>query len=522
MIRAWLVAATLAIAVDVAHADDIIKGAVVKVDHQEIYVNFGDAQGVSDGAALRIKRTVRLRHPVTRGAIEDWVPVGSATVTQSGNRLSRAIVGELISAIKVGDVVEVLIESADVPAPTAPATPIQPTEPGAPAVEPATAAVLAAFTAQAGLSIDARIAAWEQYLSTHGSSPFASAIRQDIETLQGLREQMRPPAVAGEERVDAVEHNAPAEAELGTAIPVVFVVARPERVASAYLHYRARDQRTFARTLLVREHDIYLRGAVPAEVVRTPGVDYFVELSTPDGRSGLALGSPVDPVRVTVKPPPLVDRFGGGVGRSSVTIAGEYLSLATFDKRTGDRRDYIASATVDVGYRLDTIVQRIGVGYGAIAGGGGLEDQAWDDATPLPEAGFHYGYADLELGEQRGILGGKLIAGVGKTGFGMGVEVRGRIGRRDGTNLRLSALNLPEIGWATDVRFGTRPAGDLLIGISVGATDQPNRGDVAAKLATELEYIGWQHVSVLLRGSWQGRSTKHGGAGAGAALGFSW
>src|SRR5687767_11500747 len=89
-----------------AFADDIVKGAIVKVEHEEIYVNIGAKQGVADGAALRIKRTINLRHPVSRAAITDWIPIGSATVTQSGNALSRAVIGKLIDAVKVGDVVE--------------------------------------------------------------------------------------------------------------------------------------------------------------------------------------------------------------------------------------------------------------------------------------------------------------------------------------------------------------------------------------------------------------------------------
>ena len=36
----------------------------------------------------------------------------------------------------------------------------------------------------------------------------------------------------------------------GAAIPVVFVMDQPERVASAYLHYRIRGERTYRSVLL--------------------------------------------------------------------------------------------------------------------------------------------------------------------------------------------------------------------------------------------------------------------------------
>ena len=42
------------------------------------------------------------------------------------------------------------------------------------------------------------------------------------------------------------------------------------------------------------------------------------------------------------------------------------------------------------------------------------------------------------------------------------------------------------------------------------------------RLATELEWIGFSNVSVILRGSWQGRDIDHGGLGGGAGLGVYW
>lgn len=503
-----------------AFGDEIARGTIVKVEHEEIYVNLGASQGVPDGAALRIKRTINLRHPVSRAPITDWIPIGSATITQAGTGLSRAVVGELVDRVRVGDVVEALVVTTDVQPPPEPR---KPEDPGLPPVDGETAAVLAAFVAQSGLALDARIAAWERFVSTHERSPYLRAIQQDLVQLERLREQMRSPDPAAPELVDELEHRAPSEAAAGAAIPLVFVLSAPDRVASAYLHYRTRGSRTFTRTLLVREHDIYLRGAIPAEAVKPPGVDYFVEVSSPSGAAGLAFRTPTEPMAVTVKPPPIVDRFEETRGRSSVTLAFDYLDFATFDKRDGDRRDYLYDARVDVGYRLDGLVRRVGVGYGAIGGKGGFRDFAYDPAgSPIPETGYNYGYADVEVGRARLVVGGKLIAGVGKDGFGMGVEGRGRIGAWDGTNLTITGRTIPEVGYDTGVRLGARPADDLLLGIVVGATDQPAKGHAAAKLATEFQWIGSEHVTVLVRGSWQGRSSIHGGIGGGAAVGFTW
>lgn len=145
---------------------------------------------------------------------------------------------------------------------------------------------------------------------------------------------------------------------------------------------------------------------------------------------------------------------------------------------------------------------------------------------PVPRSGFHYGYADVEVGGRtEGVhlsTGGAVFAGVGKGGFGMGVEGRARIGDRDGTNLAIIARTISQVGFVSDIRFGARPLDGLLVGISVGATDQPNRGDVGVKLGTELEVIAIKNVSLLLRGSWQGRTIHHGGIGGGGGIGVYW
>src|SRR5262249_61362483 len=59
--------------------DEILHGNVVKVEDKEIYVDLGAQRGVADGSPLRIKRAIKLRHPITRTTVEDWIPIGSAT-----------------------------------------------------------------------------------------------------------------------------------------------------------------------------------------------------------------------------------------------------------------------------------------------------------------------------------------------------------------------------------------------------------------------------------------------------------
>jgi hypothetical protein len=505
----------------IAYADDeILRGSVVRIEAKEIYVSLGSSHGVVGGAALRIKRPITLRHPITHAAISDWVPIGSASVTEAGYEMSRAIVGELVAEIKVGDIAEVLVDRPEPPRPVE-------RGPVAPPVDAATAEVLGELTAQAGQSIDVRIASWERYLSIRPSSRYSAGIRRELDELRTLRDQMRMPgSVHGAERIATVTHSAPSVARAGAPLPLAFVLDRPDRVASAYLHYRPHGAPTYRAVLLIRDHGIYLHGAIPAEVVAAPGVDYFVEVAMPNGTSGLALGAPAWPIAVEVRPPTLLDQIGAMSAGSTVRFTADSSSFGSLDHRAGDRGDHIYTANLDFTYRLRDVIESVGVGAGVYAGTGGFRDGVWTATNAAPTTGFHYGYADMEVGGHAdGIhvsVGGQLIAGVGKTGFGLGGEGRLRIGERDGTNVVFLGRTIDQVGFLSQIRFGARIATPLGLGISVGATDQPNEGDVGLVLGTELELYAIRNVSILARGSWEGRSVDHSGVGGGGGVAFNW
>src|SRR5262245_44635732 len=134
--------------------DEILHGNVVKVEDKEIYVDLGSQRGVADGSPLRIKRAIKLRHPLTRATVEDWIPIGSATVTQAAGSLSRAVVGELVDAIRPGDIAEVLIVLPGIEKPEPRKASPTPQPPG----DPEVVEVLRVFAAHTGAPIDARIA----------------------------------------------------------------------------------------------------------------------------------------------------------------------------------------------------------------------------------------------------------------------------------------------------------------------------------------------------------------------------
>lgn len=524
-------ALTLAVALArPAGADEIVAGVVVKTDAREIFVNLGAGRGVVDGAALRIKRPIRLRHPVTRAAVVDWLPIGAATVTHVGGSLTMAVLDpDLRAQIEVGDIVEIYVERDERPAPAAVAPATVDARP-LPTVDPDTAEVLRLWRSLGGTGLDRRISAWEGWLASHPSSPHAAAIAADLDVLRAQREAGSPRRPTGASSV-RLDHSAPTRAATGRDLQLVFVVDEPGALTSAALHYRVRGDSTYQRVLLGREHGIYLRASIPSAAVVAPGVEYFVEVARPGGDAGAAYASPETPQPVAVDPAPLVTVFDPAPGRIRLSLQASYLDFATFDHRevdgrAVDRTDHVALSEIDVLYRLRGPLWGVRAGFGSYRGVGGRADGVWTEASPAPSVGFQYGYVEAELRttETRVPLGAavRLITGVGNDGFEVGAAGRIRIGDADDVNLSAGVSDIGALGFVSDLRLETWPAARLPIGISVGVTDQPGRGDLGVRLATD---VGWQArrwVRPTVRVSWQGRTAAHGGLGGGLGLVFDW
>ena len=530
LLAATIVSVALAMPA-VAAADEVATGVVVKVDTREIYVNLGGQKGVVDGAALRLKRPVMLRHPVTRAPVKDWLPIGTATITSAGDKLAMAVLdADLRAQVAVGDIAEIYVEREDAapPPPPPPKTP-PPDETGpVPQVDADTAAVLAVWRSLAGQNLDRRISAWEGWLSANPQSPHAAAIRADLDGLRAQREAATPRRPTPGRATVQLVHAGPTRGEAGRDLPLVFVVDDPATVVSASLHYRAAGDTTYERVLLRREGGLYLRGAIPAAAVVAPGVEYFVEAAVPQGESGAAYASPSSPSRVTVAPPPAVlEKFAGTRHRTRLSIMASYMDFANLDDRDGDRTDRVGMGEIDVLYRLDGTIYGVRAGFGSYGGVGGYANRVWTAAEPAPRRGFQYGYAEMELrlpvpkGPPVGAAG-RVYAGVGEEGLALGVAGRVRLGDPDAANLSLGVSAVEELGYFSDLRLETRPDRRVPVGISVGVTDQPGQGDLGARLAAD---VGWRALSWIqptLRVSWQGRTAVHSGVGAGLGVVFDW
>jgi hypothetical protein len=515
-----------------ALADAIERGRIVRIEDREIYYDISAKNGVSRGDAVRLKRPIQLKHPITGKMVSDWLPLGTTTVTMVGSTMSMSVLDqELLARIQVGDLVEALVLTPLEPAPSQPPDqpvdqPIDPDEPARqplPQIDAHIRAVLAVWKATSGQRVEVRIGAWEDFLAKNPDSPYAAAIHEDLEVLRAHRDKLRPAELDLDESfTGGLEHRPPTRARPDEAVDLVFLIDTPE-LAAAWLHYRVRGTSSYSKGVLRREDREYLRGQIPASAVQGPGVEYFVEIATPRGQVGTAVGTPDRPVVVDVPEAALTKKFTERKNRSRVSIQTAYLDFATFEDREGDRTDGFFMVEADFLYRLRGTLYGIRTGFGVLNGSGGYADRVYTEIAPAPKAGFNYGYAELELrGKYKTALAGRLVTGVGREGFGLGVEGRFRLGDEDQTNLSVGASTLQQVGFLTDIRMQWSAMKDFPLGLAVALTYRPNRGDLGVRLTTDIGYRALSWVQPTLRISYQARTVVHSGVGAGLGLVFDW
>ena len=86
-----------------------LEGIIVRIDDGEFVANLGRNNGLREGMSVRLYRTIRTTHPVTRRALRDRFPVGMTTVTEVADRLSiMRPEGTFLGQVRVGDPVVVI------------------------------------------------------------------------------------------------------------------------------------------------------------------------------------------------------------------------------------------------------------------------------------------------------------------------------------------------------------------------------------------------------------------------------
>jgi hypothetical protein len=581
-----------------AYADE---GAVLRIEGSDVYVDLGSKDGVGADTKLTLLHVVVAKDPVSGKTLRDRFPIGTLTVIKSGDQVSLARAPESIQhRIKPGDAVALATARRTFADPWVETmserraeveqrkqTQFERENPQKAreaarkaAVEQAEAAIKHAEAARAvwqktlGKAPAERITLWQAYLDKHPSSPYAAQIVQEIASLRGqieaeerVAEQMVDPMSRRAElrvsRLATLEKNlelggplagrAPGEVYEGSVVELSFTVLVASQVDRAWLYYRHRGDDSYRRVQLKQDGDAYLRGAIPADVVKPPGVEYFVEIA--DGSAAStpvpAIGHQEEPRSIAVQRA-VEDEAADIKDRSRVTLFMDYVD---FDGRLNDGFDQYLHAEVDFMYRFYKPIYAFRVGFGTLGGYGGPKDRIDenpDDCTDdignyfCRRVSYSYAYTEIEyrftdsiavmLRPQfgTGTSDSRPDASEGRcntasstdptceffSSFGMRARVR--IGNERDTNLTLGVGVTSNIGTVFEAAYAWSVIPMFPVKLAAQVTDQPVPEDYGVRLIADVGWRALDWVYPSLRLAYQARDVDHAGLSGGLAVNFDW
>ncbi len=582
--RAHLTIAVLLLSAAPAAAEPI----VLAVDGADIYIDLGARDGVGAGTQLELLHEVTAKDPRSGATLKDQFALGTLEVAKSGDKISVAHADpDLAKRVLAGDHVRLVgtprkfvdpwasqVEASRVIS-TGPA-PVGPNTPGGAAITDHVDLAQKAWADTLGTSPEVRIQRWTDYLAADPKSPYKKVIENEIVSLRlQIRERDEALAKAKSQSTDdrnpriarlaeelAIASNAPTRDVLGVApiaravpgqpLQLVFLVRMPSAVGKAWLFVRGPGDPGFTRIDLVPDGDAYLRATVPKAMVRTPHLDWYVEISARGTGQAVspAVGSSEQPVQTKIEP--VVTEAPVEPNRSHVDAHVDYVD---FDGKLTKGFDQYYQAEIDFMYRFLDPVYAVRLGFGTMSGTGGPKDIIDADTTEncLDATGayrcrkvtFSYVYTEFEyrlqpnvaimVRPQAGLLTTDSMPGTENNrcasstdlegcGFHTRFGGRGRIrfGSESGTNLIIGAGFTKGVGTLLEAAYNWLPSPVVPIQLSVQVTDMPVPENFGVRLIGD---VGWRKFSWFypsLRLSYQARDIDHAGFSGGLAMNFDW
>jgi hypothetical protein len=581
--RAHLTIAVLLVAAAPAAAEPI----VLAVDGNDIYIDMGARDGVGTGTQLELLHEVIAKDPRTGATLKDQFALGTLEVAKSGDKISVAHADpDLAKRVLAGDHVRLVgtprkfvdpwaaqVEASRV-AVIGPA-PVGPNTPGGPAITDHVTLAEKAWVETLGKAPEVRIQRWVDYLAADPKSPYKRVVENEIAS-QRIQIQERDSALtkAKSQNTDdrnpriarlaeelAVATNTPTReiltvASITRAVPgqplqLAFLVRMPSAVGQAWLFVRPPGEPGFKRIDLVPDGDAYLRATVDAAMIRTPKLEWYVEVAARGTERGVSpvLGSQEEPNVVAIEP--VVAEAAIQPNRSHIDAHVDYVD---FDGKLSKGFDQYYQAEIDFMYRFLDPVYAVRLGFGTLSGTGGPKDIIDADPTHnCVDAGvykcrkvtFSYVYTEFEyriqpnvaimVRPQAGLLTTDSMPGTENNrcrdaqdiqgcGFHTRFGGRGRIrfGNENGTNLVLGAGFTKGVGTLLEAAYNWLPSPVVPIQLSVQVTDMPVPENFGVRLIGD---IGWRQLSWFypsLRLSYQARDIDHAGFSGGLAMNFDW
>ncbi len=589
-----VVGVVLACAASVAHAD----GTVLRVDASRAYIDIGAADGVGEGTRLTLLNKVVVRHPVTGAKLRDSFPIGTLRVIKAGKNLCLAAIPKrLLKRIRVGDAVRIASAKRLYEDPwqrqveaTKPKLAKRPTSPGPPSSgEPTGDQAATTATARKRLRIEAaaaraawrstlgkppseRAAIWKRFLDTRRKTPYRSAIRAEIVSMERVAHDLAAASQARTKphtqraadramRLMALEPLVDLGKTLALRMPdfvyedaplaLSFSVLSASPLSRAWLYFRRAGETGYQRMSLAFDGDGYLRGTIPAKAVRAPGVELFVEaIGVNDDPPRAVFGTQTSPEIVSVSVAPRTTP-PSRKGRSRVTM---FTDFVDFDGSLNKGFDQYVQAEIDFMYRFYKPIYSLRVGFGTLSGTGGPKDVIDRDPTNTcrdengvyrcRRVSYNFAYTEIEIRHsdmlafmirpQYGTGTSDRRMGAGRTRCtgadtedcdiftSMGLRGRVRIGRETETNLVLGVGFTESVGTLIEAAFTWDVLPVFPVVLSFQVTDQPVPEDFGVRLIADVGWRALDWVYPSLRLAYQARDIDHAGVSGGLAVNFDW
>ena len=536
------------VAAQPAELSSPLRATIVRLEGQDVYLDVGRS-ALEGAGALTVYRRVVVRHPLTRKALEDRFAIGQLQVVQAGDALTLARAAAAPShPFRTGDSVEAQRTSAagpPAPAMTSAAAPqavapaaTQPAAQAAPAAaNPEGAELLRYFQATLAQAPERRALVYEAYLARYPRSAYRGFVEQELRYLRTWQsaavdqEAQRAQRARTRTLAAAVELKPPAQARALRPLELAALLRPEANVRSALLHLRPKGEELYRTLPMQLDGRGHARVRVPAELVRPPAIELFIEAVDDRGQAAASYAGGAAPAVIRVErdtPAGSAEYVEADAARPGMRVRFSS-ELASFDGTSG--RDYFLINEGDFLYRVRYgRLYGVRMGYGRFDGQGGTVEQLDElELEPRP-AGFTYAFLETELmlSELLGLaLRGTL--GLGRPDPGEHGEITGgfqtrlRIGHAEQTHLVIGAELVPEIGQRALLSIGWELIERVPMAAEVQVTDQPvNSDELAVRIVYELGYRVSERVAIALRPSYQLRTIRHAGPGVGLSATFDW
>ena len=521
-----------------------IEGYVVALDADDLVIDLARDRGARVGDRVELWRPLSLRHPVTGKIVRDRFQIGVLELTQVRGALSFATPdGEPTRDPQPGDIVvlrRVIAPSADLSEGVGDVD----SDPSATtrrssarlAVDPATHELTLLFEELKGASLVARISAYEDYADRYPNSPYARTLGEEAAALEQL---IRFREKSGrDEMPHSRSFDAPAEVLSGAEVDVAVELGGP--ASGAVFHSRKPGELTYESVPMEAAGEGYFRVRLAAEHIEIPRLEYFIEAVPPSGEALSVIGSSDSPLTLAViqKPSPEAPV------RKDMTFS-IWTDYADYNRLRGN--DYVWQTEGYFGIRYSEVgLRALRTGFGVYRGrGGSIEELDADNSLSARSIGLTYGYLESELGLSTFVgLVGRAVVGLEDDGLAGGAQALIRLGNDRKTNLLFGGEFLGGIGLKGITQLDLAPASRTPVSLRVEVTNQPAGVSVADTLPDDpteediktargtsevgvraIAQFGYRVVDGLVvsaRGSYQGRTIKHAGPGAGAAVSYTW